>query len=242
MVASNQCLNALKYLKNEQSYAPWASASKAVSELKPIFVGRKQLANFEKFVTELVTPFYRCKTLDAIDGAGISERLARSIAVNLACEFGVAQCISETYTKFKDFIENGTKLSSHNRGLIFANGIRSAQHYEIEKFWTIFLTIVSIDERKEAIASFGNIQRSADIERILNKLIEVNVTLSKSDRSAIIDSIVRGSENGISLVIQFLHKNLDKVNGTIKSVPKIIEAITEKIVTSGVEAQVGKSF
>lgn len=233
-------IEALRYLKDETSYAPWVSAINAITELKQIFEAKNKSDDFNKFVVKLATPFYRNKTLNAVKGEGPLDISARSIAVNLACEFGVSQCLNETYKKFKNFIEHGTGLSPDNRGLIFANGIRSAKSNEIEIFLIYFLNNNLTCVRKEAIASFSNIRKSSDIEQILDKTIEGSANLSKSEQLAIIDSIIIGNRNNLMLIIQFLHRNLDKFNNTNQLDHKIFEKIAEKIITSEANAQVEK--
>lgn len=232
--------NALSYLEREKSYAPWVTASKTISNLKQILSASTKLDDFDAFVAKLVTPFYTNKTLDAIEGEGLFDKFSRSNAVDLACAFGVEQCLNETYTKFKDFIKSGNKPAPHNRGVIFGNGIRRAETSEILKFWTFFINTKSSDERKEAIISFGNIQNITDIELILNSTIVENTELSQSDRLSIIKSITERSQNGLTLTIQFLHRDLDNVNQTIGSITYIFDWVANKIVTAEVETEVTK--
>ncbi|XP_055306447.1 aminopeptidase N-like [Sitodiplosis mosellana] len=228
--------SALTYLSNESHYAPWVSARRALLDLNQIFAASKKQHKFNDFVAKIVTNFYKNKTLDAIENEPLFDKLSRNIAVELACRFGVPQCLSETYIKFHDFVKNGNKPSQDNRGLVFANGIRNATSKEINKFWNYLVATNSDDERKEIITSLGNIQNSTYIKRVLNKTLgNVGTRVTKADLVSIIQSISGGNQSGLAITITFLGHNLEKVNTTIGSVPTILTSVASKVVTAEVQ-------
>lgn len=100
------------------------------------------------------------------------------------------------------------------------------------------MNATDLDERREMIVSFGNLQNSADIELYLNKTSDDATKLSKADRVSIIQSISGGSQTGLKLTIAFLNTNLVKVNSTIGSIPTILTSIANNIVTTEVETEV----
>lgn len=233
--------NALTYLKKEIQYAAWVSARRAILDLNQIYAASGKLEIFKKFVADIVTNLYDNKTLNEIENEGLFDKLLRNIAVDLACQFGVEKCLNETYTQYQIFIEGGDKPSLYNRGVIFANGIRSATNNDIDKIWEFFCATTDVDERSEIINSFGNIPNSADIQRYLNKTIDdPEPKVTKTDRLSIIQSISAGSQNSLNLTIVFLTNYLDAVNATIGSVNTILTTISTKIVTADVQTKVGQ--
>lgn len=232
--------NALPYLAKEHSYAPWVAARRSILELNQVFATSEKLKEFHNFISQSVAPFYTNKTLESTENESIYDKLSRNIAVDLACRFGVSQCLSDTYTKFTEFLTTTEKPSQENRGLIYSNGIRNATAAQLSSFWKVFLATSLDDERKEVITSLGNIQNHTEIQRFINQTIdEVAVKLNKADRVSILQSILGGSQAGLQHTIEKLAYDLDKVNTTVGSVPTILTSIASKIVSADTQTQVG---
>lgn len=236
--------DALSYLKNENEYAPWVSAGRSIVQLHQIFQISKKFSHFQNLVADAVKPFYEThgvnKEFNAT--AGYFEKFSQKIAVNLACQFGNAQCLNETYTKFQKYFEfDVDSLSPDVRGVVFANGIRQATLDEVENLFSVFLFSESDDVRKEIIASLGNIQDAAITETFLNKVIDDVDTIERtkqSERLAIIQSILVGSQDGLSLTIKFLQNELIKVNATIGSVKTILTSCAGRVVNTTIAEDV----
>lgn len=233
----------LSYLKKERAYAPWVSARRAISQLKQELAASEKHEKYQKYVSKLVEPLYKNFTLEAVADEALFDKFTRSIAVATACEFKVKECLEETYNQFQGFLHNSTKLSQHNRGLILTNGIRSANETEVDKLWDYYLASKSDDERREIMASLANLPSESAIQRYLNKAIEQgeNITISESERLSIVTTIVRGSLQGASLTIDFVIKDLDKVNSTIGSVMPILNPITGWVITTDLQNKVGNA-
>lgn len=231
--------NALKYLKKETKYTPWAAARRIFNDLSQIFTASDELAKFNTYVAGLVQNFYKNKTLEAVENEPLFDKYSRNIAVELACRYGVKECLSDTHTKFYNFVWSGDKPKPESRGLVFVHGIRNATYKEIDKFWLYLIATPSADERKEAISSLANIQNATEIELRLNKTLEnMGSQVTKSDRVSIVQSLSGGSQDGLSVTIKFLENRLDAVNTTIGSIPTILKSIASKIVTAKVQTEV----
>ncbi|XP_031633026.1 aminopeptidase N-like [Contarinia nasturtii] len=228
--------DALSYLEKEKEYAPWAAAQRSISQLAEILDLSEKFNELQEFVKKIVEPFYVSKKLEATDGEGFFEKYSRKIAVNLACRFSSAQCLNETYTKLRDYLDNEIMLEPDVRGLIFANGIRQATLSDVNGLFSLFWRTDSEDVRKEMITSFGNIQDVTIIETLLNDTI-ADITLKKSDRLAVVQSILGGSKNGLLLTIEFLQTELTNVDTKIGSVKSILASMAGKITTKTLQTK-----
>lgn len=231
--------NILNYLKNEVDYAPWQAARRAINDLKNILAASEMLSKFQSIVTSVVEPLYNNISIEIPETESFLNKFTRNIAVNLACEFSVKSCLNATYTKLNAFV-NGTALSQHNRGLVFANGLRTMNEPLADKLWDYFLNSNSTDERAEIIVSFANIPNNTVVERYLNKSIEDfgNKTFSKTERLAIITSVMNQNQNGVSLVIALLHRNVVNVNDKVGSLTNILKSLAERIITTEINDEV----
>lgn len=235
-----QLFNALPYLARENSYAPWVSARRSILELNQIFAASGKFKEFHDYTSQFVEPFYTKKTLEATANESIYDKLSRNIAVDLACQFGVPKCLSDTYDKFAKFITSSEKPSPENRALIYTNGIRNATAAQLIRFWNVFLATSLDEERKEVIISLGNIQNHTEIQRFINKTIDEDATkLNKADRVSILQSILGGSQAGLQHTVEKLTYDLEKVNTTVGSIPTILTSIASKIVSAETQTKVG---
>lgn len=238
-VPAKHLCNALNYLSKENAYAPWQAANKIIDDWNHNLQVSKKLKTFQLLVGKLVAPYYDHLTMNEADTEPILNKLARSIAVNLACEYGVSKCLQETYSKFQEII-NGRKIKPNIRFVVILNGIRSANDNEIAKLWSLFLNNSDKEERLEILSSLGNIGKDATLDEYLKKSISdfhdkiVDVT----ERTKIITTIAGKSQKGLSLAIQFLAKELENVQKIIGFVPSILHTIGRYILTVETDTKV----
>lgn len=240
-VSAKTLCNTMTYLEREKSYAPWDAARRAIAQWKKHLQASEKLDTFHKVVRTLVAPYYKQVKLIEDEKDEILDKLARNMAVNLACEFGVPECLDETYSEFQKII-SGNKTSQNVRGIIVGNGIRKANADEIEKLWNKFLDTQSNDERGEIISSLGNIAEES-LEIYLKKSIEdfEGKTVSAAERTQIITTISGSGQKGVSLTIDFLKSELANVNKTTNSVPSILNNVANRILTEDMFTKVNQS-
>lgn len=231
--------NSLTYLKRETSYAPWETAKRLFGEWNEKLRTSGKLSNFRNVVASLVKPFYEKWTLEEAEREEVFDKLSRITAVSLACEFGVSQCLADTYDKFKEFI-SGVNISPNIRSLAISYGIRKAINEEITKLWQIYVKSSNSDERMEIVSSIGSIPNDTTVGFYLNTCIQDanDTNVSSSERLVLVASVINSGQRGVTLTIQFLLRELIKVNSLVGSVPTILHSIAERILTTELATQV----
>lgn len=231
--------NALNYLSREHSYAPWQAANYIINDWNRNFQVSKKFKTFQAIIGKSVTAYYEHLTLDEATNEPILNKLARNIAVNLACEFGVLKCVQDTYKAFQKLI-SGIQTKPNIRAIVISNGIRSADDGEIAKLWSLFLDNADQEERLEIISSLGNIVRDATLREYLQKSIgDFNgKTVRPTERTKIITSIASRNQRGLTLTIEFLANELENVQNTIGFVPSILHTIGRYILTDETDTKV----
>lgn len=228
------------YLKNETKYAPWASARYAINEMKRNLAASEKQHHFTMFIAPLIEPFYKLIALNVTENEPHFNKYAREIAVNLACDFGVALCLNESYDEFKKFLQSGKTISQHNRGLIIKNGIRTATENEIDQLWKQFLKSKNLDVRKEILSSIPNIQNATIMEWYLNQTINKTNEdeFSKTERYSLLTAEVDSNQDGLLRVVRLLAINLKKVEKRIGNSKSLLKYIAARILTSDVRDEV----
>lgn len=230
----------MSYLRRETSSVAWESARAVITSLHYNLQSSKKLNNFRNVVANLVEPIYRNKTLNEFDGDGLFDRLLRDTAITLACDFGVRQCLEDTYALFQNYI-NGVKISQHIRRSVIAGGIRSANDEEIAKLWEHLLKLPSGgEERLEIVSAFSKIQNVSTLEHYFNQSKEglSNSTISQMEFLSLSTSLMKINKDTVTFLIQSLSKDLDNIKTIFGSALDIFEWIASSIYTKDVETQV----
>lgn len=239
-VSAKHLCSALNYLSKEMSYAPWQAASKTIEDWNHNLQASKKLKTFQSLIGKMVTPYFEYLTINEADDEPILNKLARNIAINLACEYGVTKCLKETYNNFKKMIHDGIKIKPNIRAVVIFNGIRSASDEEIAILWTQFLNNNVKEERSEILSSLGNIARDSTLQAYLGKSIadfqDKNVDVT--ERTKIITAIAGRSQKGLMLTIQFLISELENVQKIVGFISSILHTIGRYIVTVETESKV----
>lgn len=238
-VSAKHLCSAINYLSKEKAYAPWQAANKILDDWHRNFQTSNKLKSFQSLVGKSVAPYYDHLTINEADDEPILNKLARKIAINLACEHGVPKCLQNTYSQFKEII-NGRKVKPNSRLAAIFNGIRSASDDEISKLWSLFLNNEDKEERQEILSSLGNIARKATLNEYLRKSIaEFNgKTVDGAERAKIITTIAGRSQNGLTLAIQFLATELENVQKMTGLLANIIRTIAPNILTVETDTKV----
>lgn len=237
----------LQSLKEESSYAPWAVASKVIFDMQKNLVGSGKEDNFNKVISNLVQPIYKKMTLNESENEEPYQKLTRHIAIDLACEFNVENCVKDTYAQFKTFIGSNDSVTPHFRNVAIVNGIRGANSDEIAKLWQFYVNSTAIDVRSEVVAGLANIQDEKTIEVYLNKTLDD--VPDKDERFTIIRTIVRRGQKGVSATINWLLRDqvLEKVNSSLNdanrnsSVSIILQDLTSYVIKDDVNKQVSST-
>lgn len=238
-VSAKHLCSALNYLSREKSYAPWQAANKIVDDWHHNFQTSKKLKSFQSLIGKSVAPYYDQLTINEGDDEPILNKVARNIAINLACEFGVTKCLQDTHSKFQQII-NGKKVKPNIRSVAIFNGIRSANNEEITKLWSLFLNNGDKEERQEILSSLGNIASDATLNEYLRKSIADfnDKIVDATERTKIITTIAARSQKGLTLAIQFLATELETVQKMTKFVPSILHTIGRSILTVETDTKV----
>lgn len=224
--------NLFKYLHRETEYAPWYSARQAILQIKnSLEEGCHEYNTFKQFVAYISEPFYK---RNPIGGNGTHfENYLRELATNLACEFGLSQCLKESHDLLLEAMESRSFKSPDNRALIYSHGLRSANASVVQNVWNYFLNVTNSNERIEIISSLGNIADKETLNFYLNEALNINNTFITSDeRTALLISIVRGSQYGLLQTIETLTSSVDEWESFENHIePKVFHAAADNINT-----------
>lgn len=223
----------IKYLQRETEYAPWVSASRAINHLNKVLAGSVEYQKFKTFIKPLAKSFYKWVGLEERDDELFFVKYKRTIATDLACEFGVKSCLTQTHEALLQILKTGVPSSQHNRAVIYSNGIRSANSTEVKALWNRFTTLKNQDERLEITNSFGYIGKEQVLQQYLNRTLVKydDIRFTAEERTSTLLSIAQRSQYGLSIVINLLRNHIDDAKEQLVKLDEILTTVAESICT-----------
>lgn len=233
-------LELIGYLKVETEYAPWSSADSAIAYYRKQLDGTQHYQHFRALIASVVAPIYKTIGLANSDEEAQFTKYIRSIVVDLACEFGVELCLNETYAALTRSLANGHFDSQNNRGLIYSNGLRKANATEVKAVWDRFTESKNNDERTEILRGLGYIGNATLLSQYLDRSIVDYVydTFTNSERSVLVNSIGRNSQQGLALVLRLLASHTDESIKFFAGYNQLLLNLADRVVTNESQTQV----
>lgn len=231
--------NLLKYLSKENSYAPWASASRSLFELNRMLLGSKQHKAFAKLVSSLVADPYRSLGVYEQANEPHFNYHFRRIVTTAACEFGVQQCLNETHKVFSDFI-NQKSVSQNIRPTTLGYGVSSANESEVKSLWNMFTNSHRSDVRQDILRSLGYIKDEQLLWRYLNRTIveDMNIRFFAHERRTLFRAVAASGKFGQGICINLLSKNLEVAKKHFMYIDDLVYDLAARVVSHDIHGQV----
>lgn len=198
----------LEYLKKEQNFVPWASASSGLRYLQRQLLGSQSYNHFNRFVKDLVSPlFAELGSHDGGETESLATKHARTIAIDWACRTGDAKCISDTRDRVRQVIEDPTKeIEADVRYIVYCNGLREATEEEYNAIMERLNAETDQGERTILINALGCIQVSDIQEKFLESSIAEDspVTYRIQERNRVLQGVYSNGQTGLENAMQFI--------------------------------------
>lgn len=240
----NLLLDLLKYLTKETEYAPWASANNAITFLSKVLDPLPVYSYFRTMIALVVEPIYKTIGLADVTNETHFTKYTRVIITNLACEFLVESCLRETHEALKKSLTAGQFDSQHNRGIIYSNGIRTANATEVNAVWNRFTQSTNNDERNEILDGLGHIRNVTMLSQYLNRtLVENNdIRFSNVERTILANSIANSGQRGLWLVLRLFNAHTDDSIKVFHGFNQFLLNLADRVVSKDLQTQVSGEF
>lgn len=201
----------LEYLKKEQNFVPWASASSGLRYLQRQLLGSESYAHFNRFVKELVSPlFAELGSHDGGENEKLADKHARTIAIDWACRTGDAKCISDTQDRVRKVIEDPSQeIEPDVRYIVYCNGLREATDKDYEAIMKRLNEEQDQGERTILINALGCIQVSEIQKKFLASSIadDSPVKYRIQERNRVLQGVYSNGQTGLENAMEFIAEN-----------------------------------
>lgn len=150
----------MNYLSKETDYLPWVAANRASSSINRWLSGSRIYNDYQAFMRTNVASFYNRLGAEIIENEPRVDRYARTIAINLACQAQLDECLHDTNFQLLSIVYNNTnkRIAPEYETTIYCNGMRRANSMLFNYMSDKMLKSASQTERNNIITAIGCMQ------------------------------------------------------------------------------------
>ncbi|XP_011050630.1 PREDICTED: aminopeptidase N-like [Acromyrmex echinatior] len=226
------------YLSHETDYIPWYTATRAFNYLDTVLISRKNYTNYQKYVAEKIKSFALTVNYTDLRNSTHVDKLAKVLALNTACKYGLEDCNNFANEKLADWLDNKTKedekklLPDLRRGILCA-GLRNASPQIWNATLQKYKTTKDKDEKADILAGLGCATSKETIQKFLALTLEKD---SDIDIFAALNSICAGNAESFDILIEFIKDKIETIHNADKEDNSLLNALlnhlSDKVVTT----------
>nr|XP_014098397.2 aminopeptidase N-like [Bactrocera oleae] len=200
-------LRLLAYLPGEDQYAPWTAANAIITNYYAYLNGHADYEQFKLYIQSLVNNIYELLQVNDVPGEQLLRKFTRNTAVNLACTFGLENCLVDSNNKLKAVINDGTAIEPNTRSQAYCNGLRRASDADYDYFYNDLLRSNDATYRNLLIRGLGCSESTTQLEKFVKSSIDRSNSLTSSQRTTLLSATYSRGPTGLLISIDFLNNN-----------------------------------
>ena len=206
-------LRIMTYMNKEIDYVPWASANRANTLLNRWLAGTTVDRIFQNLMRRNIWSLFSRLGVRYIDDEPRVDRYARVIAINIACQTGMPECLDPATEQLANFVYNGISIEPDLVDTIHCNGIRTASTHLFLTLQFRMLESPFQAERNTIISGLGCTHRQDLLNSYLYMpFLAIDLSFTQAERSRILLSPLNQGPASIQTMINFVSENADVVN------------------------------
>lgn len=188
---------------------------------------------YQKFIKNLVEPFYEMIGNDVVENEHKFKRYSRTIAFNLACRFGHESCLQHTKSKLDD-----ESIHPDMQEAIYSNGLRETDRKSFENVIEKMLNSRNQAERTLLIRALACTQNEEQLNLLLNLTIKDEPRLRLQEKYRIFTAIPNAGTVGAKVAMEFINNHYEKLNDISSSLTRsILNSIAPYVVSDDLSKQ-----
>ncbi|KYN33599.1 Aminopeptidase N [Trachymyrmex septentrionalis] len=231
-------LQITSYLSHETDYIPWYTAVRAFNYLDNVLIGGKNYTKYHKYVAEKIKSFALTVNYKNWENSTHVDKLAKVLALNTACKYGLEDCNNFANKKLADWLDNKKKedekklLPDLRRGILCA-GLRNASAQIWNATLQKYKTTEDKDEKADILAGLGCATSKENVQKFLALTLEKD---SDIDIFAALNSICAGNHESFDILVEFINDKIETIHNADKEDNSLLSALliqlSDRVVTT----------
>lgn len=204
-------LGLLNYLERETDYIPWAVAYRVNTPLNRYITGTQTHRAYQAFNRKNVERLFDELGVNIIADEPRVDRYARHIAINVACQAQLPQCLTRTNQELEAWIFDNATIAIDLVSYIYCNGIRIADNDTVTAMIDRLAATTVQSDRNAIITGLGCIQDPELLDAFFANAVAPSSSFTNAERSRILTSATNNGADAINTMIQFLDREFRAV-------------------------------
>ncbi|XP_064645102.1 endoplasmic reticulum aminopeptidase 1-like isoform X1 [Lineus longissimus] len=201
-------LELTKYLENEEEYTPWRAAIAVLDYIKKVLEGSEGFEYYTKYLQNLMKK--QIRVLGWEDKGSHLQKYLRSLLLYSAVRTGDTDIAQKGRELFRQWMENGTKISPNLRSTVYRAGVQYGGEKEWNYCYHIFNTTVIPVEKSQMRQALSMTRDATLLNRLLRMSLEPD-KIKPQDTTGVIMSIAHHSAAGRILAWDFIKQHWEKI-------------------------------
>lgn len=186
-------------------------ANRGMTLLNRWLSGTSTYSNYQGFVRKIVEPLYNRLGVEVVATEPKLDRYARSIAINLACQAGLSNCLTQSAQKLQQVVNNGVQISPDLQSAIYCNGLRQSNSTTFFYLQNKMFQSEDQAERTLIINALGCAQDATLLSQYLNLAILPGEALRLQEKFRVLVAPVNNGELGLKVMMEFIRYNFHAI-------------------------------
>ncbi|KAL6262279.1 hypothetical protein P5V15_007374 [Pogonomyrmex californicus] len=222
------------YLRNETDYIPWYAAVRAFNYLDNLLFGAKEHPTYHKYVAHKIENFAKRTNYTNPNTPGSHvDKLAKVLALDTACRYGLKHCEDFATKKFNDWLNKKENETDKNLDVNLRSGILCAALRNTEKNREKWNKVVEKykntedkTEKAELLAALGCAKTKGIPEAFLELTLQNEPVVNIFDA---MNSISMGNAGSFDILMKFINDNIKKIEEITKQDDTKLTALLSKL-------------
>lgn len=206
-------LDLFDYLNQETDYIVWKSAFGVLSSLNKLLATTEYYDQFAKYLVSLTETLLDNVSIQPIANETYVTKLLRVDAIKWACNYGSVPCRTYASTQVDAWLADKNENATLPRDLdkiLLCCALKTATFEQWNRLFLKYVTSFNTDEKELIFSALGCSSSPEILEYFLNVTVVPN-SIFKGNFLQIFQGIYTNSPIGVTVVLDFVHKNVHKL-------------------------------
>lgn len=201
----------MNYLEKETDYIPWASTITVNTLLNRRITGTNIHPRYQAFMRKNVAALFERLGTSNSEHDHRVDRYARNVAINIACQNQLPECLSQTTERLQTMIDEGTPIEPDLITAIYCNGMRTAGALLFASMGSKLIASTVQADRHAIISGMACTQNQELFRNFLFTALNEE-SLTSTERTRFITSGINTGEASIRTMLEFLSENTQEIS------------------------------
>lgn len=240
-VPINILLDVMSYLGRETEYLPWVIANRILYKLNDIVPAVRNQEKFQAIVVKWTQKLFLTVGIEDLPNEGFLTGGLRHLAIQLACQYGLPECLNATSVKVMNLIQSNAQtceMEAH----IYNNGVRNATEEVLELLWSRLVESHEAYEQDLLSSSFGFIGSPSLLMKYLVKSLDdyPNSPFASAWRATFFQTAYKTDQTKLSVCIEHLKTHSIRIlaQHKMKNIDYYVEDMSNYVKAERVQKEV----